>query len=323
VEHPGTDPTVDIMMPFYGDVPLMQDAVASVIAQDDPHWRLTVVDDRNPDDRHPDDSVAGWFAGLADARVRYVPNEKNLGINRNFQRCVELVEYELAVLMGCDDLLLPGYVTTIRQLFREFPGAGILQPGVEVIDQHGRPVRTLVDEMKRQLFRPRLEGTSLLGGERLATSLLRGNWLYFPSLAWRSDALKRTGFRDGMKVIQDLALVIDLLQQGEQLVVGEVVCFRYRRHLASVSSGQALSGSRFVEERAYFVEVAQRLQAQGWKRAARAAGVHLSSRLHALTLVPTALRTRDAHGLRVLSVHAFGRGGRAPSPAPTDSTAGR
>lgn len=303
------------MMPFYGDVPLMQAAVASVIAQDDPHWRLTVVDDRNSDD-----TVAGWFAELADARVRYVRNEKNLGINRNFQRCVDLVENEFAVLMGCDDLLLPGYVATIRQLSREFPGAGIIQPGVEVIDQHGLPARTLVDGMKRRLFRPRLDGTSLLGGEQLATSLLRGNWLYFPSLAWRSEALKRTGFRDGMKVIQDLALVIDLLQQGEQLVVGEVVCFRYRRHLASVSSGQALAGSRFVEERAYFAEVAQRLRVQGWERAARAAGVHLSSRLHALTLVPTALRTRDAFGVRNLSVHAFGRGGRAPSTASTDST---
>jgi hypothetical protein len=290
----------------------MQAAVASVIAQDDPHWRLTVVDDRNPDD-----SVAGWFAELADARVRYVRNEKNLGINRNFQRCVDLVGHELAVLMGCDDLLLPGYVATIRQLSREFPGAGIIQPGVEVIDQHGLPARTLVDEMKRRLFMPRLGGTSLLGGEQLATSLLRGNWLYFPSLAWRSDALKRNGFRDGMKVIQDLALVIDLLQQGEQLVVGEAVCFRYRRHPASVSSGQALAGSRFVEECVYFAEVAQRLQAQGWERAARAAEVHLSSRLHALTLVPTALRTRDAHGVRILSVHAFGRGRRAPSAVPS------
>jgi len=37
--------TIDIMLPYYGDVALMQNAVRSVIAQSDPDWRLTVVDD--------------------------------------------------------------------------------------------------------------------------------------------------------------------------------------------------------------------------------------------------------------------------------------
>jgi len=37
--------TFDIMLPYYGDFPLMQIAVRSVQAQTDPDWRLTVVDD--------------------------------------------------------------------------------------------------------------------------------------------------------------------------------------------------------------------------------------------------------------------------------------
>ena len=33
--------TFDIMLPYYGDFPLMQIAVRSVQAQTDPDWRLT------------------------------------------------------------------------------------------------------------------------------------------------------------------------------------------------------------------------------------------------------------------------------------------
>lgn len=291
------------MLPFYGDVGLLQATVGSVIAQEDPNWRLTVVDDH-----YPDPTVATWFADLGDNRVRYLRNETNLGINRNFQRCVDLVEADRAVLLGCDDLLLPNYVAVIRRLHAAHPDAGIIQPGVEVIDSQGRPTRTLVDEAKRRLYAPRFSGTLELGGEDLAVSLLRGNWLYFPSLAWRSKALQGTGFRDGLATIQDLALVIDLLQAGETMVVDDEVCFQYRRHLASVSSSRAVAGSRFQEERTYFAEVADRLRDQGWNRAAQTARLHLSSRLHALTLLPRAIGTGNRDGVRTLGRHAFGSG---------------
>ncbi len=68
------------------------------------------------------------------------------------------------------------------------------------------------------------------------------------------------------------------------------MCFQYRRHEASVSSVGAAQATRFVEERNYFMDVADRMRAQGWDRAARAAHNHVSSRLHALTMLPGALR---------------------------------
>ena len=53
---------VDIMLPYYGDVALMQAAVRSVIAQSDPDWRLTVVDDGK------EPGVPEWFAALGTTR---------------------------------------------------------------------------------------------------------------------------------------------------------------------------------------------------------------------------------------------------------------
>ena len=295
--------TVDVMLPHYGRLDLAQETVRSVLSQDDPNWRLTVVDDSG---ELADDALAAWCDELGDERVHYRRNPHNLGINRNFQECVDLVEHDLAVIIGNDDLMLPGYVGTVRRAHAAHPDVAIIQPGVEVVDADGVPARTLVDLGKRWVYAPRVSEPTVLAGQELAVSLLRGNWLYFPSICWSTEPLRRTGFREGLSVVQDLALVLDLVLDGESLLVEPATCFRYRRHDASVSSAHAADGRRFAEEREFFLESADRMAARGWPRAARAARRHLSSRLNALTRLPAAARHSGLGGVRTLARHAFG-----------------
>ncbi|GAA1552160.1 glycosyltransferase family 2 protein [Streptomyces globosus] len=298
--------TFDFMLPYYGDVQLMQDAVRSVLAQTDPDFRLVVIDDG----KEPD--VPGWFESLGDRRVTYLRNEQNLGITKNFQKCVYLSEADHVVIMGCDDLLHPHYLETVRGILAEHPGIGMVQPGVEVIDGEGRPAHGLADQAKRRLYAPQVDGRRVMGGEELATSVLRGNWLYFPSICWRGDALRKINFRDEYSVIQDLALVVDLLEAGEDMVIDEsTTVFRYRRHAVSESSLQAFSGTRFTEAERYFSAVAARMEARGWHKAAKAARFRSASRLHAITMLPGALRRGNREGLRTLARHAFTAGQRA------------
>jgi glycosyltransferase involved in cell wall biosynthesis len=292
--------TVQIMMPFYGDVALLQEAVGSVLAQDDPRWQLTVVDDGD------DPAVPPWFETLDDDRVRYLRNPHNLGLTENFNRCLELVDHDLFTLMGCDDRLLPNYVGTMLDIWADHPKAALVQPGVRVIDSDGRPTRTLVDEAKRRLYAPKLDGRLEMSGEDLAVSLLRGDWLYFPSLCWRTEAIEGLRFREELRVIQDLGLLMELVVRDVTLVVDETVTFEYRRHGASESSSTAFDGSRFTEAGAFFADVARQMAVRGWPRAARVARLHLSSRLFALTMLPQALRQRA--GVGPLARHVLGRG---------------
>ncbi len=299
--------TLDILLPYYGDPDLLRLAVQSVQNQQDTDWRLTVVDDG-----YPDPTVRQWFENLPDGRIHYVRNETNLGANGNYRKCRDLIQEDLAVFMGADDIMLPNYVSTIKRLHARYPQAGIIQTGVQLIDETGEPYRNLVDQAKQVLYAPRIRQPELLRGEELAVSLLRGNWLYFPALAWRTTALRATGFRAGLNVIQDLALVIDLLVRGESMVVDSTVCFRYRRHRHSDSSTRAVSGDRFSEERRYFLTIADELDDHGWHRAATAARNHLSSRLHALTVLPEAIKARNAAGVRNLLRHAVEPSKRTP-----------
>ncbi|MDS1116956.1 glycosyltransferase [Gordonia westfalica] len=265
---------IDVMMPFYGDVAQFREAVTSVLDQSDPDLRLVVVDDC-----YPDPTPREWLASLNDARVRYLRNETNLGVNGNFRRCVDLVTADWFVVMGCDDVMHADYLATVRSLTLHHPDASVIAPGVDVIDENGRTVRPLGDRMKNVLAPSH---ATVLSGERLATSLYHGNWTYFPSLLWRTAAVRAVGFRPGLEIVLDLALLVDLAADDGSLVYDPEVVFSYRRHSASVSSVQAVDGRRFDEENRFFAAEAERCAARGWPRASRAARLHATSRLNHL-----------------------------------------
>lgn len=289
--------TVDILFPFYGDVDLMKLAVQSVRQQTNRDWRMIVMDDG-----YPDDSIPGWFASLEDDRITYERNKTNLGANGNYRKCLTRVENDLVVVMGADDIMMPNYIDWFVERAEQYPEAAIFQPGVFVIDQNGAPSNTLVERVKT-VYRPKGSGVRLLTGEDLATSILRGDWLYFPSLGWRAETITGIGFREGYDVVQDVALVMDVAFSGRSLLLDDVAAFLYRRHSGSDSSWRALEGTRFSEERRFFANMAQEMDERGWKRAARAARLHVSSRLHAGALLPKAALVKKWQGVRNLGEH--------------------
>lgn len=278
---------LEIFIPYWGDPELLMVTVDSVRAQGDPRWTLTIVDDC-----YPDPSVAQFFAGERDPRIRYVRNAKNLGIAGNFQHCLDLASGDAVVFLGCDDVLHQEYVARTHDLLSAYPTADIFQPGVRVIDAMGKEQTPLGDRVKRWL-RPRTREALVLSGEDLAVSLLRGNWLYWPSLVFRTASVQRHAFRQDLPIILDLALVLDMVTDGSSLVLDPVVTFAYRRHGTSLSGTALSDGSRFEQDRRYFADAAAQMHRLGWRRAGRAARLRWTSRLHALTLLPDALRSGD------------------------------
>ena len=228
-------------------------------------------------------------------------NETNLGANGNYRKCLTFVENPLVQVMGADDVMLPNYVQWLVRAARRCPEASIFQPGVFVIDEHGAPSRTMVERVKGFYMPPRIP--QVLRGEALAVSILRGDWLYFPSLAWRAETILGIGFREGYDVVQDVALVCDVAMQGGGLLYDPTVAFLYRRHSGSDSSWRALEGTRFGEERRFFLQMADEMGRLGWNRAARVARLHISSRLHAGSLLPRAALARNWAGVRNLGRH--------------------
>ncbi len=288
-------------MPFYGSFEHFRLAVESVLAQEDPDWRLTIVDDA-----YPDAAPGAWAKALDDERVTYLRNEENLRPSRNYNKCIGLTREEFVVMMGCDDIMLPGYVGHLRDLIRRFPDADVFQPGVTVIDETGAPSRPMADRVKAW-YRLGGSGPRSFSGERLAISLLGGNWTYFPSLAWRTSRLRQFGFRNDLDIVQDLAMLMEITKDGGSLVLDDRVTFRYRRHRRSASAVAGSDGSKFGQESRLFAECVTECRRLGWHRAARVARRHLSSILHAISELPGAIATGNTVGRRALTRHILRR----------------
>lgn len=290
---------LDIVMPFWGDFGHLREAVDSVRGQDDPDWQLLVLDDV-----YPDRAPGEWIVALGDPRITYVRNTKNLGPSLNYSKGVGLVDGDFVVIMGCDDRMLPGYVARVKELIARYPDAGLIQPGVRIIDQVGTVYNPLADRIKSWLY-PRGSFPQAHRGEGIAVSLLRGNWTYFPSLVWRRSHVVN-GFRADLNVVQDLAKILDIVFSGDSVVVDDDAVFEYRRHSGSVSAKTAIDGSKYGQELTLFSEIMQRSRERGWRRAARAAAWHSTSRLSALSVVPAALKAGRRDGAAALLRHGFG-----------------
>jgi len=291
---------IDIMMPFYGRVDHMKIAVESVLSQSADSWRLVVIDDG-----YPDESIPEWFAGLKNPNVLYQRNDHQLGANGNYRKCLELVETQWFVMMGADDEMLPNYVEELMRLSHSHPEAGVIHLGCDVIDENGKLWLPLVDKVKARL-RPKLTGSEKeFSGQEIATSLARGDWMYFPSIAWNTQAVKNIGFRQQYDVVQDLALALDVIMAGRTFVLSDKLAFNYRRHSQSDSSWRALNGSRFVEEASYLNTVSREFKEHGWRKAARVARWHFTSRLNSLMFVFKAIIKGKFSGVPTLLKAVF------------------
>lgn len=270
--------TVHVLVPTYGPAPYLEQALRSVVAALRPGVEVTVVDDGSP---VPAAATVVQRLRSEGHDVELVQLPDNLGVAGAFNRCAELSRGDLTVIMGDDDLLEPWYVDEVRDLAARFGGAALVMPGVTVIDADGEVHQPVTDRVKSVLALRRTMPASL-GGQSLAASLLTGNWLYFPAIAWRTDALRSRSFSTGMGTAMDLELELALILDGARIVVSRRPSFRYRRHAESVSSRTAESGERFREERELYAWAARECERRGWPWAAAAARVHLTSRLHGL-----------------------------------------
>jgi glycosyltransferase involved in cell wall biosynthesis len=265
-----TKPQVDILLTYWGEFRLLKKAVESVFAQTYQDWHLLVVDDC-----YPSDEAQKYFRQLKDARVKYVRHKKNIGITNNFNYVVHEASAKYCVMLGCDDKMLPNYLETAIGTIGD---ADFYQPGVQVIDQNDTAYLPLVDRVK-SILRPKRSGH--YSGEKLAASLCRGNWLYFPSILWKTSVLKRYPFDAKYKIVEDVVVELDLICDGGTLHLDPTVTFQYRRFAESVSSKEK-TGVRFDEEDNAYNLFAEKFARIGWKKASRAARQRFISRAHRL-----------------------------------------
>lgn len=131
-EEVGLDRDLAIVVPAYNAEATLGRAIASVLAQDAPNWRLILVDDGSTDATA---AIAGDHANT-DSRISYVRLEhggvaaaRNVGIAR--------AEGEYVAFLDADDELVPEYVRAMGDFVRRYPGYDIYHPNLTVVTADG------------------------------------------------------------------------------------------------------------------------------------------------------------------------------------------
>lgn len=264
--------SVDILLPYWGDFNLLKQTIESVINQSYKNWKLFIFDDC-----YPDRSAEKLYSNHPDKRIKFTRHKENIGITNNFNFALSRASSKYCTLLGCDDILLPNY---LERALTQINDSDFYQPKVGVIDSKNIRYLPLTDKTKR-IIRPKRSGE--YSGERLAASLCIGNWLYFPSILWKTSTIKKYGFNDKYKIVEDLILEMQVVMNGGILYLDNEETFLYRRFKDSLSSKESSSkGIRFKEESEAYSFLSMELSDLNWQKASFLAKIRMASRFNQL-----------------------------------------
>lgn len=268
-------PTVSVVVAAYGDVPYLEETLETLVNTQPTTVPIYVLDDASPSNDVKE--IAEKFTD----RIKYVRSEINRGVSGSFNAAADMVTTDYLMLVGPDDRITNSLVEFLATQEPVALEAVVIQPGVSVIDSFGKSVKPLPDRVKN-LVAPKND--SIHSGEPLASSLLKGDWVYNPSLLWKVSYLRDLRYDESLKTAMDLDILLRLTFDGNSLYRSSKKVFEYRRHAEAVSSKNA-GIQRLGEELSIHKRAHAKCLELDWKRAARWAKRAPTSRTHALLLV--------------------------------------
>jgi hypothetical protein len=121
-------PSVSIGVPVYNGEAFVADALASVAAQTFTDYEVVISDNASTDGTQ----AICEAQARRDPRIRYHRNPTNVGVDRNFDRCLELSTGEYFLILAHDDRLHPQYLERV---------VAVLEADEEVVFCHSRAFR--------------------------------------------------------------------------------------------------------------------------------------------------------------------------------------
>ena len=238
------EPLVSILIPAYHER-FFAEALASACAQDYPALEIVVRDDSMGE------SIERVVRQAADARVRYVRNDRRLGFHGNFTACFGDARGEYVKFLNDDDRLHPRCVAVLAGVLRVNPSVALATSRRAVIDAAGRHLPDREATMPLSLV------SALVPGAELANFVLMNmrNLIGEPStvLFRRADVVAEAGslFRWGGEdyhCLADLGLWLRLLARGAAFYCAEALS-EFRVHDAQEQGTEAGSLSCLLERR--------------------------------------------------------------------------
>jgi glycosyltransferase involved in cell wall biosynthesis len=120
-------PLVSICIPNFNYGKYISEAIDSVLNQSLKEFELVIVDDCSTDNSKE------VISRYSDSRIRFYENETNIGMTKNWNKCVKLSRGEFICILGADDYVHPEFLEKSVHTFRSNSRVGLVYSASEKV----------------------------------------------------------------------------------------------------------------------------------------------------------------------------------------------
>ncbi|KFD40801.1 hypothetical protein HX99_04225 [Peptococcaceae bacterium SCADC1_2_3] len=176
--YQNNQPLTSICIPTYNAEKTVVSTVQSILNQTYQNLEIIIVDNASTD------NTLVLLQQFKDSRIKIYRNEKNIGAEKNWNRCIELATGEYIAIFHADDLYKPDIVEKQVQAFHDNPSIGAVFTMTNHINEHDE----VIGEHKLPV---ELKGKEIYYFPEIFISILKNlNFLVCPSAMVRSEIYK-------------------------------------------------------------------------------------------------------------------------------------
>ena len=210
-----------IVLPVHNGGEYVKECIGSVLRQSYHEFELLVLENNSIDGTYE------WLLSLRDDRIRIEPADHFLSLEENFSRISLFDTRDFITFIGHDDLIDPGYLSSMCELINKHPDASLYQTHFRYIDADSVFLRSCMPICEMQQIHEFVAKQFMRTMDSMGTGYMMR----------RKDYDVVGGFSDYKNLIfSDYELWVKLISHG-YLATSPLECFSCREHMsASVST---------------------------------------------------------------------------------------
>ena len=233
-------PKLSVCIPAYNAAPYIEETVGRILSSDYPDLEVFISDDASTDD------TASRIEAIRDKRIRFVQQEKNLGLAGNWNYLYDNADCDYFLLVCSDDVIMPEALSKKAKVLDENPDVNIVFSSSYVIGSSGKRIMT------RRPYKSdrRLDGKEL-SGELFCTKNFMAEP---PNNMMRASAMREAGrFDDKLWYNIDVDYWLRILQTGNAYYIDEPLS-AFRISKTSVTGSSLTGRAKIMADEAVFME---------------------------------------------------------------------
>src|SRR5690349_23996482 len=212
------DPAISVLLPVHNGAPFLRKSIDSVLSQSFPDFELIIINDGSTDES------AQIILSYNDERIRYVENERNIGLIESLNKGIELAKGQYIARMDADDICVSDRLLMQKKFLDENTDISFVATTVTYIDENEEI--TGFWDLDRET----------ISEDLIRETMIRKNYISHPTVMGKSTDFKKLRYKPYQKNIEDYDLWLRALNRGLRIAKLPTPLLLYRQHSHSVTS---------------------------------------------------------------------------------------